>query len=176
MLKFLSANKDILFLLLIVVISAVLPHPANVTPIGALGLFAGTYIRKQGFLLLPVVAAIFADLTTVGVYSVLIMFFVYSGHLVSALCGRYLVRDRALVARLPIAIVATSIGFYLVSNLSNWWVYQPHNWAGIVECYTLGLPYLARTLFGNVLYSSLFFGVFKLMQQALSKIEVPARA
>ena len=76
MLKFLSANKDILFLLLIVVISAVLPHPANVTPIGALGLFAGTYIRKQGFLLLPVVAAIFADLTTVGVYSVLIMFFV----------------------------------------------------------------------------------------------------
>jgi hypothetical protein len=86
------------------------------------------------------------------------------------------VRDRALVARLPIAVVATSIGFYLVSNLSNWWVYQPHNWAGIVECYTLGLPYLARTLFGNVLYSSLFFGVFKLMQQALSKIEVPARA
>ena len=176
MLKFLSANKDILFLLLIVVISAVLPHPANVTPIGALGLFAGTYIRKQGFLLLPMVAAIFADLTTVGVYSVLIMFFVYSGHLVSALCGRYLVRDRALVARLPIAVVATSIGFYLVSNLGNWWVYQPHNWAGIVECYTLGLPYLARTLFGNVLYSSLFFGVFKLMQQALSKIEVPARA
>jgi hypothetical protein len=85
MLKFLSANKDILFLLLIVVISAVLPHPANVTPIGALGLFAGTYIRKQGFLLLPVVAAMFADLTTVGVYSVLIMFFVYSGHLVWSL-------------------------------------------------------------------------------------------
>ncbi|MFT5843505.1 MAG: hypothetical protein ACI80L_002302, partial [Pseudohongiellaceae bacterium] len=59
MLKFLSANKEILFLLLMVVISAVLPHPANVTPIGALGLFAGTYIRKQGFLLLPVAAAMF---------------------------------------------------------------------------------------------------------------------
>jgi hypothetical protein len=58
MLKFLSANKEILFLLLIVVISTVLPHPANVTSIGALGLFAGTYIRKQGFLLLPVAAAI----------------------------------------------------------------------------------------------------------------------
>jgi len=42
MLRFLSANKEILFLLLIVVISAILPHPANVTPIGALGLFAGT--------------------------------------------------------------------------------------------------------------------------------------
>ena len=58
MLKFLAANKEIVFLLLIVVISTVLPHPANVTSIGALGLFAGTYIRKQGFLLLPVAAAI----------------------------------------------------------------------------------------------------------------------
>ena len=46
MLKFLSANKEILYLLSTAVISAVLPHPANVTPIGALGLFAGTYIRK----------------------------------------------------------------------------------------------------------------------------------
>ena len=140
MLKFLSANKDILFLLLIVVISAVLPHPANVTPIGALGLFAGTYIRKQGFLLLPVVAAMFADLTTVGVYSVLIMFFVYTGHLVSALCGRYLVRGLTLSTRLPVAVLAASVGFYLVSNLGSWWVYHPHTWAGIVECYTVGLP------------------------------------
>ena len=175
MLKFITANKEILFLLLIVVISAVLPHPANVTPIGALGLFAGTYVRKQGFLLLPVAAALFADLTTIGVYSVLIMFFVYSGHLVSAFCGRYLVRDRALQTRLPIAVVAASVGFYLVSNLGRWWVYQPHTWAGIVECYTLGLPYLARTLFGNVLYSALFFGVFALLQKGLSRQDVSAR-
>jgi hypothetical protein len=176
MLKFLAEQKEILFLLLIVVISAVLPHPANITPIGALGLFAGTYIRKQGFLMLPVAAAMFADLTTVGVYSVLIMFFVYTGHLVSALCGRYIVRDRALATRLPVAVVAASVGFYLVSNLGNWWVYQPHTWAGVVECYTLGLPYLARTLFGNILYSSLFFGVFALMQQALPRNDVTESA
>lgn len=167
--KFLIEQKEILFLLLIVVISAILPHPANVTPIGALGMFAGTYMRKPGFLLLPVAAAMFADLATVGVYSVLIMFFVYTGHLLSALCGRYLVRDRALKTRLPVAVVASSVGFYLVSNIGNWWVYQPHTWAGLVECYTLGLPYLARTLFGNALYSVLFFGAFVLLQQASSR-------
>jgi len=172
MLKFLNEQKEILFLLVLVVISVVLPHPANVTPIGALGLFAGTHLRKQGFLLLPVAAAMFADLTTVGVYSVLIMFFVYTGHLVSALCGRYLVRGRSLSTRLPIAVVAASVGFYLVSNLGNWWVYQPHSFAGLVECYTLGLPYLARTLFGNALYGALFFGVFALMQQVLSRQDV----
>lgn len=167
--KFLIEHKEVLFLLLIVVISTVLPHPANVTPIGALGLFAGTYMRKQGFLLLPVAAAMFADLATVGVYSVLIMFFVYTGHLVSALCGRYLVRGRALPSHLPVAVVAASVGFYLVSNLGNWWAFQPHTWAGLVECYTLGLPYLGRTLLGNALYSALFFGGFMLMQQALSR-------
>jgi hypothetical protein len=117
----------------------------------------------------------FADLTTVGVYSVLIMFFGYTGHLVSALDGRYLVRRLALSTRLPVAVLAASVGFYLVSNLGSWWVYQPHTWAGIVECHTLGLPYLARTLFGNMLYSSLFFSLFMLMQQALSKQDVPER-
>lgn len=167
MLKFLLAHKEVLFLLLLVVVSTLLPHPANVTPIGALGLFAGTYMRKQGFLLLPVAAALFADLTTIGVYSVLMMFFVYTGHFVSSLCGRYLVRDKRLLAGLPIAVVAASLGFYLLSNIGNWWIYQPHTVAGLIECYTLGLPYLARTLFGNALYASLFFGVYALLQQML---------
>lgn len=169
MLKFVTEQKEILFLLLLVVVSAVLPHPANVTPIGALGIFAGAYMRNTAYLLLPVAAALFADLTTIGVYSVLIMFFVYSGHLVSALCGRYLVRDRSLIMGLPVAVIAASVGFYLISNLGNWWVYQEHSVAGLIECYTLGLPYLARTLFGNALYGALFFGAFTLMQQLLGK-------
>ena len=169
MLQRMLENKELLVLLLLVVISAVLPHSANVTPIGALGLFAGTYVRKQGFLLLPVAAALFADLTTVGVYSVLIMFFVYTGHLVSSLCGRYLVRDKKLSTRLPVAVIAASVGFYLVSNLGNWWVYQPHTWEGVVECYTLGLPYLLRTLIGNVIYSTLFFGIVELLRRLVSR-------
>ncbi len=175
MLKLLSEQKEILFLFLLVVVSAVLPHPANVTPIGALGLFAGTYMRHSGFLFLPVAAALFADLTSVGVYSVLIMFFVYSGHLLSALCGRYLVHERSLMLGLPVAVVAASVGFYLVSNLGNWWLYQAHSFAGLVECYTLGLPYLARTLFGNALYTALFFGVFALLQQLFVKQDVSRR-
>ncbi len=105
----------------------------------------------------------------------LIMFFVYTGHLVSALCGRYLLRGLALSTHLPVAVLAASVGFYLVSNPGSWWVYHPHTWAGIVECYTLGLPYLARTLFGNMLYSSFFFSAFMLMQQALLKQDVPER-
>ncbi len=169
MLNRILEHREVLFLLLLVVISTVLPHPANVTPIGALGLFAGTYLRKQGFLLLPVAAAFFADLTTVGIYSVLIMFFVYTGHLVSSLCGRYLVRDRALATRLPVAVIAASVGFYLVSNVGNWWVFQPHTLQGLIECYTLGLPYLLRTLLGNALYSALFFGVYELLQQLLPR-------
>ncbi len=165
----LVANKEIFFLLLLVVISAVLPHPANVTPIGALGLFAGTYIRARAFLLLPVAAALFADLSTIGVYSILIMFFVYSGHLLSALCGRYLVRDRSLSVRLPMAVIAASLGFYLVSNLGNWWVYMPHSWSGLLQNYVMGLPYLLRTLAGNAVYSALFFASFVFMKQFLSR-------
>lgn len=176
MLKRLFAYKEILFLALLVMVSAVLPHPANVTPIGALGLFAGAHVGKRAILLLPVLAALFADLTTVGVYSVLIMCFVYAGHLLSSLLGRYFVRDRAFTTRLPIAVIAMSVGFYLVSNIGNWWVYQEHSWAGLVECYTLGLPYLARTLLGNALYTALFFGVFELMKHFLMDRDLARQA
>lgn len=60
------AHREILFLLGLVVLSAVLPHPDNVTPIGALGLFAGIYMRQRAFLLLPMIAALIADLTTLA--------------------------------------------------------------------------------------------------------------
>ena len=167
--KYFMENRELLFLLLLVVLSTVLPHPDNVTPIGALGLFAGCYVRKSGFLLLPVAAAFLADITTIGIYSVLIMFFVYTGHLLSSLCGRYFVRDRSIAMGLPVGVIAASLGFYLVSNIGNWWVYQPHTLAGLIECYTLGLPYLARTLLGNALYASLFFGAYALFGQFIAR-------
>jgi hypothetical protein len=176
MMKAILDHKEIFFLLLLVVISTLLPHPANVTPIGALGLFAGTYIRQRGFLLLPVAAALFADLITVGVYSILIMFFVYSGHLLSALCGKFLLRGKPLTRRLPLAVIAASVCFYLVSNLGNWWVFMPHNWSGLVENYTLGLPYLLRTLVANALYATVFFGSFALLQKFLAREKAYAGA
>ena len=172
MLKFLQAHPETLFLAAIVTLSAVLPHPANVTPIGALGLFAGAYLDRRVFLLLPVLAALAADLLTVGVYSLLVMAFVYAGHLLSALCGRWLLRSRRQLLGLPVAILAATAGFYLVSNLGNWWVYQPHSLAGVVECYVNGIPYLFRTLIGNVLYSVLFFGGYALLQRALPRAPV----
>ncbi|MEX2131430.1 MAG: DUF6580 family putative transport protein [Pseudohongiellaceae bacterium] len=168
LMKKMLAHREVLFLLVIVILSTVLPHPDNVTPIGALGLFAGTYMRQRGFLLLPVIAALLADLTTVGVYSLLIMVFVYAGHLLSSLCGRYLVDRHKLPSRLPLGILAASFGFYLVSNIGNWWVYQPHTIAGVIECYVNGLPYLFRTLLGNAMYGLLFFGSWEFMNRRLS--------
>lgn len=170
------AHREVLFLLGLVILSAVLPHPDNVTPIGALGLFAGTYMRQRTFLLLPVIAALIADLTTVGVYSLLVMAYVYAGHLLSSLCGRYLVDRRKLPSRLPLGILAASFGFYLVSNIGNWWVYQPHTLAGVIECYVSGLPYLFRTLLGNAMYGLLFYGTWELMNRKLSGDQDLARS
>ena len=170
------AHREVLFLLGLVVLSAVLPHPDNVTPIRALGLFAGAYMRQRVFLLLPAIAALIADLATVGVYSLLIMTFVYGGHLLSSLCGRYLVDRRKLPSRLLLGILAASFGFYLVSNIGNWWVYQPHTVAGVIECYVAGLPYLFRTLLGNAMYGLLFFGCWELMNRKMSGDQKLARS
>jgi hypothetical protein len=49
----------------------------------------------------------------------LMMAFVYAGHLLSSLCGRYLVDRDKLVSGLPLGVIAASVGFYLVSNIGE---------------------------------------------------------
>ena len=156
------AEKEILFLAVLVVIATVLPHPENVTPIAALGLFSGAYMNKKIYLLVPVLASFLTDITTVGIYNILIMAFVYAGFLLSSLAGRTILLGKSVLPRLPLSIVAATLGFYLVSNFGVWIVYYPATLEGLLTCYNNGIPYLGRSLFGNVIYCMLFFGSFEL--------------
>ena len=51
------------------VLSRLIPHPANFTPILAIALFGGTYLNKKTALWVPLVALIISDLFlgTIGV-------------------------------------------------------------------------------------------------------------
>ncbi|MFN3162254.1 MAG: DUF6580 family putative transport protein [Pseudohongiellaceae bacterium] len=113
----LVSQQALLFLIAIAAIGRLLPHPDNITPLAAIGLFAGAYLDKRLFLIVPIIAAIISDLAGPGFYNLGVMLFVYAGLLLSSLSGRLVLRNRAKFTNLPIAILASAIGFYLVSNL-----------------------------------------------------------
>ncbi len=59
------------------------------------------------------------------------------------------------------ASLATAISFFVVSNFAVWavWPDYPKTFAGLVECYTLGLPFFRREVVSDVLFSAVFFGL-----------------
>ena len=59
------------------------------------------------------------------------------------------------------ASLVTAFSFFLVSNFAVWavWPDYPKSVAGLVECYTLALPFFRRELLSDVLFSAVFFGL-----------------
>jgi len=59
------------------------------------------------------------------------------------------------------ASLATAFSFFLVSNFAVWavWAMYPKTVAGLMECYTMGLPFFRREVVSDVLFSAVFFGL-----------------
>src|SRR5215471_20277430 len=78
-------------------ISRLLPHPPNMTSVGAMGLFAGSKLKRWQALILPLVCMLITDpiLAKIQGHSVFTWgtLFIYASLLVNVLIGRTLVRN-----------------------------------------------------------------------------------
>ncbi len=159
----LSRRPDILFLLVLVVLARLLPHPWNVTPIGAIALFAGARLDPRWSWLVALVPMAIGDLL-IGGYNGVAMVFVYLGIAGTALIGHLWLGKRANLQRGVGGVVSGSLWFFLASNFGVWAAgYYPPTLAGLVECYVKGLPFLTNTMVGDGLYAMVIFGVFSLV-------------
>ncbi len=133
------------------------PHPWNVTPIGAVGLFAGAHCDRRVAWLMPLIPLAIGD-ALMGGYHPLVMVFVYAGFALSAVFGRLFLAEKRSALRFGGAITVNAIVFYLLSNFPVWLVYYPNTLAGLVECYAMGLPFLWKMMVGDALFVTLIFG------------------
>ena len=79
---------------------------------------------------------------------------VAAGYTVVVICGPLLKRSFLLALSLEVA------GFWLLSNLGNWWQFFPHDTVGLVECFIAGLPFLGRALLiDGLVAGALWFGL-----------------
>ena len=171
-------------LLLIATASRLLPHPPNLVCIGALGLFAGCYLQGRTAWIVPVVAMLISDvvghvfgLPGMGFYNPVTMAMVYAGFAITALIGRRL-KDHRCVTRIGSAAVASSVVFFLLSNLGVWMAGRYDiSVAGLIQCYTMAVPFYANTLAGDLFYSGLLFGTFELSRHGVPRVlRFPAAA
>ena len=144
-----------------------LPHAFGFTTVGAISLLAAAYLPRH-LLPLPVIFTVLAADLVIGGYALASMIIVYLAHIMAAVAIHPLSRHRK-VAGLAAGGVVNALVFYLVSNLSPMVAgYYPATFDGLVLCYTMALPYLAKGIVANLVFGGLAFGAICLVQQLLA--------
>lgn len=153
----------------------IFPHPHNITPVMALALFAGTYFDKKWMAFaVPLASMLLADLF-LGLHNTII--FVYGAMAIAVVIGFWL-HNRVSSLKVIGATIGSSLVFFLVSNFGVWLVsgYYSKTWAGLIECYTMALPFLQRSMMGDLLFSGvLFLSYWQIQKNWLGREEALTR-
>jgi len=144
-----------------------IPHWPNFTPIAALALFGGTYIRRKELAyIIPLAALLLSDLF-LGFHKYMIA--VYLSFAVIVTFG-FMLRKHLRVIPVLAASLSGSILFFLLTNFAVWVgsPFYPQTFAGLLESYTAGLPFLNNGILGDLFFNTVFFGGFYLLERRFS--------
>ena len=149
-----------------------IPHPANFAPIAALALFGGVYLGRNYAFILPVVAMLISDFF-IGFYSLPVMTFVYGSFLLVGVMALWLRQHKKWYWTLTVTL-AGSILFYLATNWAVWafGVLYPHTLSGLMQSYTMALPFFRGTLLGDLFYVTAFFGSYELVRMLIVQFKL----
>jgi hypothetical protein len=141
------------------------PHEPNFTPVLALALFGGVYLKRSQALLLPLALMMVSDLF-LGLHPV-IGFTWGSIFLIS--CMGLWIRKSQSMTRMVAGSLASAVLFFVVTNFGCWIAYYPHTWEGFSSCYALAVPFFRGTLLSTLLYTVVLFGGYELLASQIKK-------
>jgi hypothetical protein len=161
-------------LIFIAVLSRLLPHPPNFSPIEAVALFGGAYFAKRHWALLVPLLAMFASDLLLGVFNrgIYWSYFASAGYLLvyacialSTLLG-FGLRGKVSASRLLSYSLAGSLLFFVVTNFGVWMSdsMYPKTAAGLIATYVAGVPFFQWTVLGTLFYAAVLFGGFELLR------------
>ncbi|MGB0432195.1 MAG: DUF6580 family putative transport protein, partial [Bacteroidia bacterium] len=154
----------------------------NFTPIGAIALFAGTFLGKNlKSALLPVGIMLLSDLAIqliggVGFHPE--MPFVYGAFLLTYLIGRNSLSNKINTKRVIGASLFSSLAFFIITNFGSWILSPAYtkDFSGLATCYAAALPFYnpgdflssfaLNGVLGDLFFNGLLFGSFYLIMSA----------
>ena len=161
---------------------------ANFSPVGAMGLFGGAcFSNKWKALAFPLLTLLASDL--------IINIFIFDGRYGAMYSGWYMIYgifalivffgrwmiEKVAVKNVVLACIAAAISHWLIADFTVWagggtdlrtMTPLTKNWAGLVQCYAQGFPFMKNFLMANLVYSSILFGGFELAQQRYTVLKL----
>jgi len=147
-------------LLVLGIFSRLVMHSWNFTPVIALALFGGVYLKKKQLaIILPLVLFAVTDMI-LGFHQV--MFFTWGSVVLIAAMGLWVQRNKSLTTVLGGGL-ASAVLFFVVTNFGVWLVSGmcPLTLAGLSECFVLAVPFFRGTLLGTFVYGFVLFGAYE---------------
>ena len=169
-------------------------HIPNFKPVAAIALFAGFYYagtRSKHAEQAPTTRTCLARLAATAVpiaimaasdwflggYDLRLMTLVYGMLALPALFGpilrnAFFRQGRAACDTLSasiyllIASLGSSLAFFLVTNFGCWILFDHYakNWSGLLECYTMAVPFFRYTVAGDLFFACMTFGGYLLVR------------
>ena len=146
-------------ILILGILSRIIIHLPNFTPVIAIALFSGVHFEKKQALTLPLILLAISDIV-IGFHNT--MFFTWGSILLIVTIGFWLRQHKNFRTILG-ASVGSAVLFFIVSNLGVWIVGElyPLTAAGLQECFVMAVPFFKMTLLSTLIYTAVFFGSYE---------------
>ncbi|MCH1912944.1 hypothetical protein L9Z41_13820 [Leptospira noguchii] len=173
--KFKLASDNTISMLGVIIagISRFLPHPANFTSIEAMTVYSGARLQSWKAFVYPMFMLFVTDFILSQIHGFAWFYdglpLVYCSILINVILGRFFLKENnKLLPVLGVSLVA-SIQFFFISNFSVWAFSSlyPKTIEGLSTCYIAALPYFGGTLFGNLIYTPVLFGVLDRVERKI---------
>jgi hypothetical protein len=155
------------FLIGLGVTARLLPHPYGFLPVAASGLFAARMLHMPALAVIVPIAAMGLSGFGLAGDDWRVALVVYAAIALPAVAGMLTRHWRGV---LPVVgtMVSCSLVFFAASNLAVWAFsgMYPLTWEGLVACYVAALPFLDKTVLGDLFWTAVLFGGAWLVQHA----------
>ncbi|MBF0489140.1 MAG: hypothetical protein HQL15_00795 [Candidatus Omnitrophica bacterium] len=155
-----------LFILSFGILSRIVVHTPNFTPVLALALFGGMYLKGRQGIWVPLVLMAISDVV-LGWHDTMV--YTWGSILLISLMGLWLKEHKSWV-NVALGSLLSSVVFFVITNFGAYLSLYPHTLAGLQECYIAAIPFYRSTLVSTLAYSLVLFSIWEIL---LSRRENP---
>ena len=153
-----------LFIIALLALSRIIPHPPNFTPVLGMAVFSGAVISKRLMAyLIPLMAMLLSDLY-IGFHAS--MPIIYFSLAVCVLIGTF-IEARVSILNSFLSISLGVLVFFLITNFMVWYgsgMYES-SISGLMTCYFMGLPFVQNTFISSLLYGMGAFLIYDIVNK-----------
>ena len=157
----------VLGIIILGILTRLIPHPPNFTPILSFALLSGVYSKNNLGIFIPISIMLLSDMI-LGSHGSII--WVYSSLFMIYLIGFYFIKNITFKNVLLGAVIGSFV-FFVFTNLGVWFIGYPKTIDGFIACYIAAIPFYKNTFLSAVIYSSVIHSVYVIFSKSVIALQ-----